>query len=163
MGFSEAIRIKVMLPEVLKMYKERVMVSHPNNCCTISKRCGIRGRLARWVCRRHSQKWMFSSAVGQHWCWRSSRGNDYQLTLDLDLGSQRLPTPSFVLGMYALFILPTVGAIFNYVALRELCVVKIIRIAYMSAPNQGLYIIETTTYQSVVVCLFLWSLFALSV
>lgn len=89
-------------------------------------------------------------------CWKkSSRVHDYWLTLELELSSCGLLTPSFVLGMYALFILPTVGAIFNYVALRELCVVKIIRIAYMSAPNQGLHIIETATYQSVVVCLFL--------
>lgn len=52
-----------------------------------------------------------SSKEGTKSCWRrSSRGNDCQLTLELDLDNWRLLIPSPDLGIYVLLIVPIVGA-----------------------------------------------------
>lgn len=53
---------------------------------------------------------------------------------ELDLGNGRFFTHSSVLGTYTLPIVPTVGAIFNDIALREQCVVKTIWMVYWLNP-----------------------------
>lgn len=48
------------------------------------------------------------------------------MTLKPDPGSQRLFTPSLVLGMYTWHTVPTMGAVFKEPVLREQCVVETI-------------------------------------
>lgn len=72
-------------------------------------------------------------------CWgRYSRGRDCQLTCELDPGNQRLPTHSPGLGMYAFPTVPTVGAVFKDITLKEQCVVETLWMVYMPEPHEGL-------------------------
>lgn len=52
------------------------------------------------------------------------RGCDYGLTLELDLGDERFLASSPVFGMYILLTIPTLGAVFEVIDLREQCAVE---------------------------------------
>lgn len=69
-------------------------------------------------------------------CWRRSlRGRDRQMTSELDPGSRRPLSLSPVLGPSTLLTIPTVGAEFKDVALREQCGTKTVWSAYGTEPH----------------------------
>ena len=63
------------------------------------------------------------------------RGLDHQPTCELDPDNQGLPTTSPVLGTKILPIVPTLGASFREIALREQYVVETIWTVYMTEPS----------------------------